>query len=54
MLNHLPWALVVFRLLCAPALVGLSLMAPQAGGAAAILLSLAVCPTSSTGSSRGG
>jgi len=42
MLNRLPWALVVFRLLCAPALVGLAIIAPQAGGTAAILLSLAV------------
>lgn len=42
MLNRLPWVLVVFRLLCAPALVGLSLMAPTAGGAAAALLSLGV------------
>jgi len=42
MLKRLPWALVVFRLLSAPALVGLSLIAPQAGGAAAVLLSLAV------------
>ncbi len=42
MLNLLPWVLVIFRLLCAPALVSLSLIAPQAGGAAAILLSLAV------------
>ncbi|MBB1178203.1 CDP-alcohol phosphatidyltransferase family protein [Pseudomonas sp. FW305-3-2-15-E-TSA4] len=41
-MRRLPWALVIFRLVAAPALLGLALIGPSAAITAAILLSLAV------------
>ncbi|WP_191558758.1 CDP-alcohol phosphatidyltransferase family protein [Brevundimonas aurantiaca] len=41
-MRRLPWALVIFRLVAAPALLGLALIGPSAAITAAALLSLAV------------